>query len=829
MKQGARVGPYELLAPLGAGGMGEVWKARDTRLDRTVAIKFSKAAFSDRFQHEARAIAALNHPNIATLYDVGPDYLVMEYVEGVPIQPTDDMRKLLDLGAQIADGLAAAHSAGFIHRDLKPDNILVTKQGRVKILDFGLAKHTAKPAQDEATFTVTQPGTVMGTIAYMSPEQVRGHEVDHRSDIFSFGLILHELLAGKRAFQRDTAVETMNAILKEDAPELPPGVPCGIRPVIAHALEKEPERRFQSAQDFGFALRLSGTTSSAATVIREDAGTTRRTWLAAGLGAAGAVLAGAAGYWLGTLRGARSDPSFRKLTFRDGMIGAARFTANGGVVFAATWFDGPVRLHHLAAGETAAHELGIGGPVTLASISSKNELAVILLRNQMLARAPLSGGAPRELLAGVIWADWAPDGESMAVALQANGKNTIQYPIGNTLSEFRFLPYSLRVSPAGDLVAYTGSSSSGFRGSGFKVAVLDRSGKETVLATYTTQGHNFSSVFWTPDGRELWFESPLLSEPGTIYAVDLKGRQRVAAKLPGAFVPQSISTEGRVLLLGHRYRDGLRALVPGGTELDLTWGERTSYVELSPDGAFCVFLTHEPDQVSYLRRLDGSPAVRLGPGSPVSISPDGKWVQLFRTGGDAPSVLVPTGPGQEKPFLIDQFEARTAGIVAWLPEENYLLSGRQEGKPRRLYLWNAHSRELRPVGPEASHQLYSAIVDPLGNKCAAQFDREWMVFAIQGGQPKPVPLTPTQTVAGFTEDGRGLWIVSAPPGGFAPGGAPVSRLDLSTGQMKEAFRLETPPGAFVDLFQVRIAPSGKAYVYIHRTHSSELYLAEGLR
>src|SRR3954452_11860687 len=226
MKPGTRIGPYELLAPLGGGGMGEVWKAHDSRLNRTVAIKSSHPQFIARFESEARAIAALNHPNIATLYDIGPDYLVMEYVEGPPIRPTDDIRKLLDLAVQIADGLTAAHAAGIVHRDLKPDNILVTKNGRVKILDFGLAKQNAAGAAATQAFTVTQPGAVMGTVAYMSPEQARGQELDARSDQFSFGLIIYELATGKRAFERATAAETMTAIIREDAAPLPDQLPA---------------------------------------------------------------------------------------------------------------------------------------------------------------------------------------------------------------------------------------------------------------------------------------------------------------------------------------------------------------------------------------------------------------------------------------------------------------------------------------------------------------------------------------------------------------------------------------------------------------------------
>lgn len=254
---GERIGPYELVAPVGAGGMGEVWKARDTRLDRTVAIKFSSERFNDRFQREARAVAALNHPNICQLYDVGPDYLVLEYVEGTPVAPVDSPRKLLDIAVQIADGMSAAHAANFTHRDLKPDNILITREGRVKILDFGLAKHNAPITDSDATQTMalTDPGTVLGTVAYMSPEQARAQELDARSDQFSFGLILYELAARKRPFQRQSAPETMAAIIREDAPPLGPETPAPLRWVIDRCLAKEPAERYDSSRDLYRELR----------------------------------------------------------------------------------------------------------------------------------------------------------------------------------------------------------------------------------------------------------------------------------------------------------------------------------------------------------------------------------------------------------------------------------------------------------------------------------------------------------------------------------------------------------------------------------------------
>jgi serine/threonine protein kinase len=306
---GDRLGPYEILAPLGAGGMGEVHKARDTRLDRLVAIKTSKTEFSERFAREARAVAALNHPNICTLHDVGPDYLVMEFVDGTPIAPVDSPRKLLDIAVPMSDGLAAAHAAGIVHRDLKPDNILITREGRIKILDFGLAKGAQKNgAPADATVTVaralTDPGTTIGTIAYMSPEQARGQtNLTPQSDQFSLGLVLYELSAGKRAFQRGSAAEIMTAIIREDAEPLPASVPAPFRWIVERLLAKEPAERYDSTRDLYRELRqlrdrLSESASASATPAVEGkspcAGSTAKRRVLVAIGLASVLMVGAA-------------------------------------------------------------------------------------------------------------------------------------------------------------------------------------------------------------------------------------------------------------------------------------------------------------------------------------------------------------------------------------------------------------------------------------------------------------------------------------------------------------------------------------------------------
>ena len=288
---GTRLGPYEILAAIGAGGMGEVYKARDTRLGREVAIKVlpervaADAAALARFEREAKAVAALSHPNILALHDFGRDgavaYAVTELLEGEtlrealssgPLSP----RGASEYGVQIALGLAAAHEKGIVHRDLKPDNVFVTRDERIKILDFGLAKPSGgagggpDETQSPTVTGYTEPGVVMGTVGYMSPEQVRGIAVDHRSDIFSFGAVLYEMATARRAFQRETAAETMTAILKEDPTHLSEAegrVPPALAAVIVHCLEKKPERRFQSARDLAFALETATVPTGRSAVV----------------------------------------------------------------------------------------------------------------------------------------------------------------------------------------------------------------------------------------------------------------------------------------------------------------------------------------------------------------------------------------------------------------------------------------------------------------------------------------------------------------------------------------------------------------------------------
>src|SRR5271154_6670975 len=375
---GTRLGPYEVLAPIGAGGMGEVYRARDSRLGREVALKILPAAFASdpdrvrRFEQEGRAAAALNHPNIVVIYDSGSEggvfYVATELLEGETLRErlagaALPVRKAIDYAIQTARGLAAAHSKGITHRDIKPENLFLTKDGLVKILDFGLAKQSGtKPSGSHPTELATQPietnpGVVLGTAGYMSPEQVRGQVADARSDLFSLGVVLYEMVSGKRAFSGESGVEVMNAILKQDPPELDAALPPVLDRMIRRCLEKKPEERFESARDLAFALEsISGTSSGTQRVPEKPA---RRYGRMVAL-AAGALLLVGAGVVAGR-RGSRTlSPSFQRLTFRRGFIDNGRF-ANGGktIAYSASWDGNPSHVYTTQAENPESRDLGI--------------------------------------------------------------------------------------------------------------------------------------------------------------------------------------------------------------------------------------------------------------------------------------------------------------------------------------------------------------------------------------------------------------------------------------------------------------------------------------
>src|SRR5258708_32047405 len=455
-----KLGNYDILAKLGEGGMGEVYRARDNRLNRNVAVKVLPPDVANdptrraRFEQEARALGALNHPNIVAVYDTGVDngqaYIVSELVDGESLRAVIDrgrvpLRKLLDLAVQIADALAAAHSVGIVHRDLKPENVMVTGDGGVKVLDFGLAKQTLPEAGgDTATLALSQPGTVLGTAGYMSPEQVRGAPLDYRSDIFSFGCVLYEMSTGRHAFHAASSVETMNAILREEPGELEagqPGRPPALATIVRRCLEKRPEQRFQSAADLAFALRsVSPSTASGAQPASQVAAPPRaKRWLWPAIATLGSIALFAAGFFLRDRILRHDPPQFQRITFRKGLVTNARFTSDGrNVIYTAMWEGAPARIFLATPGNPVARDLDLPDNSALLDVSSKDEIAFLMGPYQpdgtgVLSRSAISGGQMRPWLEGVRSAAWSPDGSTMAVWRIVDGKNRIEYPVGKIL------------------------------------------------------------------------------------------------------------------------------------------------------------------------------------------------------------------------------------------------------------------------------------------------------------------------------------------------------------------------------------------------------------
>ena len=514
LSAGTRLGPYEILSPLGAGGMGEVYRAKDTRLGRDVAIKVLPAALAGdperlkRFEKEARSASALNHPNIVTVLDIGStegtSWIAMERVEGETLRKllaTGPMplKKLLAVAAQLAEGLAKAHETGIVHRDLKPENVMVTKDGTTKILDFGLAKLTAptgdggEATQSPTMSAGTEAGIVLGTVGYMSPEQALGESLDFRSDQFSFGSILYEMITGKRAFARPSPPEIMTAIIRAEPEPLAtaaPDSPVPLRWVVERCLAKDCEERYAATRDLArdIARLREGLTegSLSGTAIAAPIARPGRQRLYA-LTAATLVIGAAAG--IVAMRRPRSaPPTYRPLTFHRGALGGARFAPDGKtILYSAAWEGKPPQLYSTRLDSTESTALPFPS-ADLLSVSSAGKLAIRVLHGNdpaAIAEASLAGGAPRELVAtdppdalqfGHQAADWIPGEDRLAVVRDGG----LEFPVGKVLvpSSPTAQVLGLRFSPDGRQIAFIEANGP----SNFSLGVVDLTGKARILS-----------------------------------------------------------------------------------------------------------------------------------------------------------------------------------------------------------------------------------------------------------------------------------------------------------------------------------------------------------
>jgi len=879
LNPGTKLGPYEILAPIGAGGMGEVYKARDTRLGREVAIKVLPEGFAEdperhaRFEREAKMLASLNHPNVATLHaleDVGgTHFLAMELVEGEGLdvriaRGAMPIEEALPIALQVAEGLEAAHERGIVHRDLKPGNVKVRPDGTVKVLDFGLAKAWEEQGANTSDLGLsptitghhTRAGVILGTAAYMSPEQARGKPVDKRADIWAFGCLLYEMLTGTRLFAGETISDTLAAVLRQevDWAALPPGLPPSIRALLARCLERDPKRRlrdigearvaieeglggregerFQSARDVAFALQaLSGSAVAggpSAAVPRR----VRWPWLAVLVVVAALGIVAAVSYRKGEKAERRSAAgiTFRQMSFRPQAIFQAAFAPDGETIVYSAALEGNVpELFTIRPEYPEPRPLGL--PHThLLSISSKGELAVLtnarFVRHRLfvgtLARVSLGGTAPREILEGVRQADWSPDGSELAIIRMADGKDRLEFPIGKVLYETAGYLSDLRVSPRGDQIAlFEHPRQWDDRGS---VIVVDRAGKRTFLSGDYWGEEGLS---WSQTGDEVLFTASTAGSAQTLYGVDLSGRRRVALMSAGGLTIHDVSRGGRWLVTRDDIRSEISVLAPGASaERDLSWLDVSAFPFLSRDGRSLLFSDESavagPNYAVCLRKTDGGPVVRLGEGYPWGLSPDGKWA-LAVVYTPPQLVIYPTGPGE--PRRLPGGDLETYQSAGWFPDgKSVLVVGNEAGKASRCYAQDILGGPPRPVTPEATT---NGTVSPDGLKILySKPDGTYFIQRTAGGTAQAVPgLATDDQVIQWSADGRSVYV-------FRPTSMPfrLERLDLASGS-RVLVREVAPADRTGVLYgsAATLTNDTKSYAYSYQRMTSQLFAVEGAR
>lgn len=894
------LGPYRIVGIIGEGGMGAVYRATDTRLGRSVAIKVLTAlTMSDserlaRFEQEARATGMLNHPNLLTIYDVGTadgsPYLVSELLEGETLRDrlargALTPRKSVDAALQMALGLAAAHEKGIVHRDLKPENIFLTREGRVKILDFGIAKLSPTAAGDGPTFrmTATEPGMVLGTVGYMSPEQVRGDQVDHRSDIFAFGAILYEMLSGARAFKRNSGIETLSAILKEEPPELldiQPNIPAALDRLVRRCLEKNREQRIQTARDLAFNLETLSTMASGAPTGAHAADVVEVPKIATPPAPSASITAvktaqlptaarpvparqptqnrprpatlskpkrrrvspllltllylvsigGAAfgGWYLAhRMSAASGETSFRRITFRRGEVRSARFTPDGDtIVYSAAWEGKPSEIFVASRQSPEARPLGVTDADVLA-VSRSTELAILLRRNRItglgtLARLPMAGGMPREVADNVVQADWSADGGELAVIRVTGSRYRIEFPISNVRYQALHELRDVRVSPDGQRIAFIETY-----GGQSDVIVLSGAKSEPIARGWS---HGATGLAWSADGKELWITGTDTAAPPALYAVPIDGDVRLVSKLTGSMKLYDISSAGRVLLSNGMWRAALMDQPPGETaERDMSWLDWSVLADLSPDGKTILFNeTREgggKGSSVYLRKLDEPVPVRIGDGYGDALSPDGKWVVVH---DGAKLELLPTGSGEARELKVNaMFEL---GSVWMADSRRIVIGGALPKGSYRLLLIDTLDESVKPLSPENiwNGGVRPFAVSPDGQFVAGMNGEEMISLYPTDGSGRMMQLAGVEkgeVPIQWTPDSTAIFV-------YRPTEMParVYKVTLAGGarEVWKEFAPADPAGVY-KIAPVIITPDASSYAYNALRTISDLYVAEGLR
>jgi hypothetical protein len=841
LETGTVLGHYEIRGLLGTGGMGEVYRAWDARLRREVAIKIllpaaaSDSARLQRFEQEARAAGALNHPHITAVYDIGAHkgvpFIVSVRLEGETLRSRIDSAtltpaKAIEYAIQIARGLSAAHERGIVHRDLKPENVFICGDGVVKILDFGVAK--LKDDEDRRgteTLTLhTEGAAVVGTAAYMSPEQLRGAPVDARSDLFSLGVVLYEMLAARRPFAGGTISELHTAILRDDPEPLPPRV-RGVDRVIRRCLEKRPDDRFDTARDVAHALEVASLTGEVAPGVVEAAWRPR--WLrTAALVAATLVVGGVVGAAIAAyLRGRAEPPIYTQLTFQRGTVMGARFAPDGQtVVYSAAWGSDPLKLFTTRIGSTESRDLSIEGHVW--SVSPKGDLAVRLQGGRSpnapgtLARLSLSGGAPRELLDDVVAADWDADGELAAVR-RIDGQSVVEYPLGTVVYRSPGEILTMSLLPDRRLAVFEYLENGGERPC--VLALVNSDGSRKILSSGWTDWIG-APVVWSPSTGEILFAT-FTDGTAALHAATLSGRTRVVARVPGDFQLRDVDRQGRMLLVSNVPRGGVMMLKDGqDEERDVSWLDFSYVADLSSDGEHILLgdiSAGLPGGGIAIRKAGGTHPIELGRGTPLALAPHADRVLAVKPEAGADSLqIIPTGAGQRR-------ELRHASIArffegSWLPEgDAIVVAGGADKRRARLYVWNADNGSApRAVSSEGDYG--KPVISPDGLLITASREgAQLSVYPVNGGESRPIEgATEDDVPLRWSADGKWLFVRAGP--GMP---AEIERLELASGRRESVKRLM--PADRTGLFGisgVAITPDGASYAYTFASSIGTLYL-----